>query len=59
MSAELVHLACWALLVLMAVFLFFGGRASLREYRSLRGDHRGSEGSWRRARLNGAALSSC
>jgi hypothetical protein len=59
MSAELVHLACWALLVLMAVFVFFGGRASLREYHSVRSEHRGAERSCRPARLNGAALSSC
>ena len=59
MSAELVHLACWALLVLMAVFLFFGGRASLREYHSVRSEHRGAERPCRRGRLGGPALSSC
>ena len=32
MSAELVHLSCWALLALMVVFLIAGGVRTYREF---------------------------
>ncbi|MEN3974709.1 hypothetical protein [Emcibacter sp. SYSU 3D8] len=49
MSAELVHLSCWALLASMVVFLVIGGTRTFREYRQLMRDRRARRKAFQRS----------